>query len=55
MKAADFLDAEGVWVTVADARIAKPLDTDLIARRIDSHAALITVEQGSTGASYQPS
>ena len=47
--AAEALEAEGISVTVADARFAKPLDTDLIDRLVDGHAALITVEQGSTG------
>lgn len=47
--AADLLEAEGIGVTVADARFAKPLDHALIDRLIEGHAALITVEQGSTG------
>ena len=47
--AADLLEAEGISVTVADARFAKPLDHALIDRLIEGHAALITVEQGSTG------
>ncbi len=49
LAAADALEAEGVSVTVADARFAKPLDTALIDRLIEGHRALITVEQGSTG------
>ena len=49
LAAADLLAAEGITATVADARFAKPLDTDLIARLIDDHPALITVEQGATG------
>lgn len=47
--AAEHLAAEGISVTVADARFAKPLDTDLIAQLAKHHAALITVEQGATG------
>lgn len=49
LQAAELLEAKGLSVTVADARFAKPLDTGLIDRLIDGHAALITVEQGSTG------
>ncbi len=49
LAAAEALEARGISATVADARFAKPLDTDLIARLADEHAALITVEQGSAG------
>ncbi|MFN3722358.1 MAG: 1-deoxy-D-xylulose-5-phosphate synthase [Paracoccaceae bacterium] len=49
LAAADLLEAEGINATVADARFAKPLDHALIDQLIDDHAALITVEQGSTG------
>ncbi|MBK5927943.1 1-deoxy-D-xylulose-5-phosphate synthase [Rhodobaculum claviforme] len=47
--AADALEARGVSATVADARFAKPLDTDLIAQLVAHHGALITVEQGAEG------
>ena len=47
--AAEALEAEGISVTVADARFAKPLDHALMDRLIDGHSALITVEEGSTG------
>ena len=47
--AADLLADEGIAVTVADARFAKPLDTALIDRLIAEHGALVTVEHGSTG------
>ncbi len=47
--AAEILAAEGISVTVADARFAKPLDTGLIAQLAKHHSALITVEQGATG------
>ena len=40
---------EGLTVTVADARFAKPLDTALIDRLIEDHGALVTVEQGAVG------
>lgn len=49
LAAADLLAADGHSVTVADARFAKPLDTDLIADLVARHGVLITVEQGSTG------
>ncbi|MGY6634485.1 MAG: 1-deoxy-D-xylulose-5-phosphate synthase [Alkalilacustris sp.] len=47
--AAEALEARGVSATVADARFAKPLDTDLIAQLEAHHGALITVEQGAEG------
>ena len=47
--AAAMLEAEGISVTLADARFAKPLDMDLIALLAANHAALITVEQGAMG------
>ena len=47
--AASILEAEGISVSVADARFAKPLDTALIDRLYRQHRCLITLEQGSTG------
>ncbi len=49
LRAAEELEARGVSATVADARFAKPLDTDLIDRLVREHAAVITVEQGAEG------
>jgi len=49
LRAAERLEAEGISVTVADARFAKPLDTALIDQLSQHHAALITLEQGATG------
>ncbi len=49
LAAADQLAEKGVTTTVADARFAKPLDTDLIGQLARSHAALVTVEEGSRG------
>jgi 1-deoxy-D-xylulose-5-phosphate synthase len=49
LKAADQLAALGLPTTVADARFAKPLDTDLIRRLVQSHEVLITIEEGSVG------
>jgi len=47
--AADMLVEEGISVTVADARFAKPLDTDLLMQLVRHHRAIITVEQGVMG------
>jgi 1-deoxy-D-xylulose-5-phosphate synthase len=49
LKAADELAAHGYSTTVADARFAKPLDTDLVRRLAKEHEVLITVEEGSVG------
>jgi 1-deoxy-D-xylulose-5-phosphate synthase len=49
LKAADMLAAQGLSATVADARFAKPLDTDLVLRLAKEHEVLITVEEGSIG------
>jgi 1-deoxy-D-xylulose-5-phosphate synthase len=48
-KAADELAAHGLSTTVADARFAKPLDTDLILRLAREHEVLITIEEGAIG------
>src|SRR5258707_1830687 len=47
--AAEDLAAKGLSTTVADARFAKPLDTDLIRRLVREHDGLITVEEGAVG------
>ncbi len=47
--AAALLENEGISVTIADARFAKPLDMDLIARLAQTHGALVTIEQGAMG------
>jgi 1-deoxy-D-xylulose-5-phosphate synthase len=47
--AAERLLGYGLSATVADARFAKPLDTDLIRRLARSHEVLITIEEGSVG------
>ncbi|MBS0547607.1 MAG: 1-deoxy-D-xylulose-5-phosphate synthase [Proteobacteria bacterium] len=49
MTAAEDLAAKGLSTTVADARFAKPLDTDLIARLAREHEVLITIEEGAIG------
>ena len=47
--AAEDLAAKGLSTTVADARFAKPLDTDLVRRLAREHEVLITIEEGSVG------
>jgi 1-deoxy-D-xylulose-5-phosphate synthase len=49
MLAAETLDSAGLSTTVADARFAKPLDEDMIARLAQDHEVLITVEEGAIG------
>jgi 1-deoxy-D-xylulose-5-phosphate synthase len=49
LKAADELGHLGLSTTVADARFAKPLDTDLVVRLAREHEVLVTVEEGSIG------
>nr|WP_210315346.1 1-deoxy-D-xylulose-5-phosphate synthase [Aurantimonas sp. DM33-3] len=47
--AAEELETFGLSTTVADARFAKPLDTELIGRLARNHEVLITVEEGASG------
>jgi 1-deoxy-D-xylulose-5-phosphate synthase len=49
LKAAQELGAYGLSTTVADARFAKPLDTDLVNRLVRHHEVVITIEEGSIG------
>jgi 1-deoxy-D-xylulose-5-phosphate synthase len=49
LKAAAELAALGLSTTVADARFAKPLDTELLLRLAREHEVLITIEEGSIG------
>jgi len=49
LEAAEELAAHGLSTTVADARFAKPLDLDLIAKLISSHDIVVTVEEGARG------
>ncbi len=49
LKAADILKTHGLTATVADARFAKPIDTDLVLRLARDHDVLVTVEEGSIG------
>jgi len=49
LKAADELAALGLSTTVADARFAKPLDSDLLLRLAREHEVLVTIEEGAIG------
>ena len=49
LKAADRLSAYGLSTTVADARFAKPLDTDLVRRLAQNHEVFLTIEEGAIG------
>src|ERR1700678_3536618 len=47
--AAEKLSGYVLSPTIAEARFAKPLDTDLIAKLAREHEVLITIEEGATG------
>jgi 1-deoxy-D-xylulose-5-phosphate synthase len=49
LKAAEELAGYGLPATVADARFAKPLDTDLVLRLAREHEVMITIEEGAIG------
>jgi 1-deoxy-D-xylulose-5-phosphate synthase len=49
LAAAKELNALGLSATVADARFAKPLDTELLDRLVREHEVLVTIEEGSIG------
>lgn len=49
INAADSLRNHDIYITVADARFCKPLDTELVRRLAREHEILITVEEGSIG------
>ena len=49
LKAAQELDGMGLSTTVADARFAKPIDTDLVDRLARDHEVMITIEEGAIG------
>jgi 1-deoxy-D-xylulose-5-phosphate synthase len=49
IQAADLLEDNGINVTIADARFAKPLDADLIDDLARTHESLLIVEEGSPG------
>jgi 1-deoxy-D-xylulose-5-phosphate synthase len=45
LRAADILADHGIDATVADARFAKPLDSDLVAGLVSEHDLLVTLEE----------
>ncbi len=47
--AASELEQEGISVTIADARFAKPLDEAMILRLMREHKLLLSVEEGTIG------
>ncbi len=49
LKAAEELASYGLSTTVADARFAKPLDSELVLRLASEHEVLITIEEGAIG------
>lgn len=49
LKAAEDLESRGLSVTVADARFAKPIDAELVARLAAEHEILVTIEEGAIG------
>ena len=49
MESSKILNNYNIFPTIADARFAKPLDTNLIDRLIENHKYLITIEEGSIG------
>jgi 1-deoxy-D-xylulose-5-phosphate synthase len=49
LTAAKELKALGLSTTVADARFAKPLDTELLSRLVREHEVLVTIEEGAVG------
>jgi 1-deoxy-D-xylulose-5-phosphate synthase len=46
LEAADLLAEDGLMVTVADARFAKPIDAGLVAQLAGEHDLLVTIEEG---------
>ena len=48
-KAATTLNKKGIFVTIFDARFAKPLDEKQILELASNHEAVLTIEEGSIG------
>ncbi len=48
-RACESLRQKGIDPTIADARFAKPLDTEMILDLVHNHEALITIEEGAVG------
>ncbi len=49
IEASKFLNQNNIYPTIADARFAKPLDTQLIDNLINNHKYILTIEEGSIG------
>ena len=49
LKVADHLSQDNLKITVADARFAKPIDTELLEKLWNDHQKLIIIEEGSAG------
>ncbi|MDJ1407236.1 MAG: 1-deoxy-D-xylulose-5-phosphate synthase [Candidatus Midichloria sp.] len=49
IKTSEMLKKDGFDITIADARFAKPIDTELIRHLASSHEILLTVEEGAIG------
>ena len=47
--AAAKLEQSGIMLTIADARFAKPLDSQMIEKLTKNHSILITIEEGAIG------
>ncbi len=48
-EAIQLLKTYNLYPTLADARFAKPIDTNLLDQLLDNHQYLITIEEGSSG------
>jgi 1-deoxy-D-xylulose-5-phosphate synthase len=48
-EASKILNNNNIYPTLADARFAKPLDTNLIDKLLENHKYLVTIEEGSIG------
>jgi 1-deoxy-D-xylulose-5-phosphate synthase len=48
-KAAEIMRVKGFEITIADARFAKPIDTQMIEDLAKNHEILITIEEGAIG------
>ena len=49
IEASKFLNQNNIYPTIADARFAKPLDTELIDNLLNNHKYILTIEEGSIG------
>lgn len=48
-KAAEIMRVKGFEITIADARFAKPIDTQMVEELAKNHEILITIEEGAIG------